>query len=628
MRRHLPRVLIVTPPLLQFTAPYPASPMLAAFLRQHGVPVTQADLSLELGLRLFSRAGIAALLDEILRRERGKRAAVLHFFVANARRYLGTINGAIRFLQTGDPKLAARILDGWLPSGPRFRVLSEWGRVLSKSSPADSTGRARLLASLYLDDLGDVVRSINPRFGLSRYAERLTSSARSFTTLSRRLEGPPDFIERLIDDITVRWLARVRPGVVGITIPFPGCLYGALRVARQVKRWDSRIRTVAGGGFVNTELRNVKDRRLFDYFDYLTYDDGELPFLQIVKHAAGLVPAAALIRTKALVRGEVVSLGMDGPHLRHRERPTPDYRGLPLSRYCPMVETVNPMARLWTERRWLKLVLAYGCYWHKCAFCDTSLDYICRYDPADVATIVGWIRGLIEQTGETGFHFADEAAPPHLLGRLAEELLRQKIRITWWTNIRFEKAFTPQLARLLASAGCIAVTGGIECAEKDLLAIMTKGVTLPEAARAMNALARAGIMVHSYLMYGFPGQTVQQTVDALELVRQLFREGCLHSAFWHRFALTIHSRIYAEPTRYGVKQIGRRSGRFTENEVPFADGLRVDHVALGEGLRRAVYNYMHGIGIEEDVRSWFPFRVPRPRLAPNTVSRWIHGKES
>lgn len=80
MKPRLPRVLIVTPPLLQFTAPYPASPLLAAYLRQHSVPVVQADLALELALRLFSRRGLKDFLGEIFRCRRWKRVPILRFF--------------------------------------------------------------------------------------------------------------------------------------------------------------------------------------------------------------------------------------------------------------------------------------------------------------------------------------------------------------------------------------------------------------------------------------------------------------------------------------------------------------------------------------------------------------------
>jgi hypothetical protein len=281
------------------------------------------------------------------------------------------------------------------------------------------------------------------------------------------------------------------------------------------------------------------------------------------------------------------------------------------------------MSRLWTERRWMKLALAHGCYWRRCAFCDTHLDYIARYDPADAATIVDWIAAVRHETGETGFHFVDEAAPPALLERVARELLRRRLRISWWTNIRFEKAFTPERAALLARAGCVAVTGGLECAEAHLLAAMNKGVTPGQAARVAQAFAGAGVLVHAYLMYGFPRQTLQETVDSLEYVRQLFAAGCIHSAHWHRFALTVHSTIFREPRRFGVGVVDRPTPRFAENEAAFTEGSRTAHAALGPALHKAVYNYMHGVGLDEDVRSWFDRRMPRPRLPATAVRDWV-----
>jgi hypothetical protein len=49
-------------------------------------------------------------------------------------------------------------------------------------------------------------------------------------------------------------------------------------------------------------------------------------------------------------------------------------------------------------------------------------------------------------------------------------------------------------------------------------------------------------MVHAYLMYGYPTQTIQETVDSLEMVRQLFKQS-LQSGFWHQFAMTAHSPL-------------------------------------------------------------------------------------
>ena len=207
------------------------------------------------------------------------------------------------------------------------------------------------------------------------------------------------------------------------------------------------------------------------------------------------------------------------------------------------------MHRLWADGRWNKLTVARGCYWKQCTFCDVSLDYIARYEPASADVTVDRIEALVRETGETGFHFVDEAAPPAMLRALAQRLIERQVAITWWGNIRFEKSFTPDLVDLLARSGCVAVSGGLEVASDRLLELMKKGVTVDQVARVARAFTDAGVMVHAYLMYGFPTETAQETVDALERVRQLFAEGCIQSAFWHRFAATAHSPIGREPER-------------------------------------------------------------------------------
>jgi hypothetical protein len=628
------RVLLVTPPMVQFNAPYAATPALTAFLRSRGVHAVQADWSLELALRVFSRRGLDDVLAALRPRSRRdpsrtarQPSACVRSFLIRAERYLRTVDDVIAFLQGRAPDLAARIAAGrWLPHGPRFTVLRDLRAVGLDPKRSDPDLYPLLLASLYLDDLADVVREgVDPRFGLSRYAERLTATAPSFAALDRALRKPPNLIDRTIAEIVETTLERERPDLVGLTVPFPGNLYGALRAARCIRARAPHVRIALGGGFVNTELRAMNEPRFFDAVDYVIYDDGELPLLRLVEHLSGRAPREALIRTRRLEGGRVVLTDAGGPPLRHRDRPAPSYEGLPLELYCRVVETPNPMNRLWTEQKWLKLQLAHGCYWRRCAFCDTALDYIGRYDPASADVVVAWIRRMIESTGLRGFHFVDEAAPPALLKALAERLISDRLRIRWWTNVRFDRAFTPDLARCMARSGCIAVTGGLECAEGDLLKTMHKGVTLPSAARAMHALSSAGILVHAYLMYGFPGQSTQQTVDAVEAVRQLFAADCLQSAYWHRFALTVHSAVYRDPGAFGVRIPRRRPPRFGENEIPFRDDSDADPEAMGGALHKAAYNFMHGVGLEEDARFWFSTPVPPPRIPPNAIRAWLTG---
>ncbi len=622
--------------MTQLNTPYPATAYLAGFLRQHpalDLDVRQADAAIELFLRAFSRAGLGRVLDLLGKPRKGAPASVRHFAKHGAR-YLETIDPVVRFLQGRDPGLALRIVGReLLPEGPRFAAIQAHDAVGDDDGDPLAwafgalgiSDRAKHLASLYVDDVADMIREgIDPEFELARYGERLAASAPTFDPLREALEGEPSLIDTMLDELTAELVEQHRPDVIGLTAPFPGNLYGALRIARTAKAIAPATRVILGGGYVNTELRELADPRLFDYVDYVTLDDGEAPMLALIAHLRD--PAAPLLRT--FVRREgVVALATD-PSLHdipQRDTGTPTYAGLPLDRYLSLFEMLNPMHRLWSDGRWNKLTIAHGCYWKQCAFCDVGLDYIARYDRTPADLLVDRIEALIAETGQTGFHFVDEAAPPAGLRALAEKLIERGLTITWWGNVRFENAFTPELAALLARSGCVAISGGLEVASDRLLALMKKGVTVEQVARVTRAFTDAGVMVHAYLMYGFPTETAQETIDALERVRQLFAEGCIQSAFWHRFAATAHSPIGQAPERFGIELLETETPRFARNDLAFVDPTGCDHDFYADGLRTALYNYMHGMGLEADPRSWFPAKrgskVPSTTVDPELVRR-------
>ncbi|HVY67127.1 MAG TPA: radical SAM protein [Gammaproteobacteria bacterium] len=617
------RVLLLTPPMTQLNTPYPATAYLAGFLRAHGgelgLDVRQADASLLTFLRLFSAPLVermAAVLQDRADALDGDSLVPppIAQFLAHAPRYAATVEPAIRFLQGRDPSLALRIVGrAFLPEGPRFAPLAQGGeeQLAWAFGVLGTTEQARYLASLYVDDLADVWRlGIDPRFELARYGERLAASAPTFDPLAEALDEEPTLVDETLDAITRELVATHRPDVVGLSAPFPGNVYGAFRMARAIRAVAPNVKLVLGGGWVNTELRGLKEPRVFDYFDYVTLDDGERPLLNLLARLKGR--DAPLVRTYVRRNGAVV-LEHDATQHDFPQKDTgiPTYDGLPLSDYVSVLEMLNPMHRLWSDGRWNKITIAHGCYWKKCSFCDVSLDYIGRYDRPGADVVLQRIRALIAETGQTGFHLVDEAAPPAALRALAKRLLEEQLAITWWGNIRFEKTFTPELCDLLAASGCIAVSGGLEVASDRLLKLMQKGVTVEQVARVTRAFTDAGIMVHAYLMYGFPTETVQDTVDALERVRQLFAAGCIQSAYWHRFSATAHSPIGLHPERYGITLKPPPNITFAHNDVPFEDPVGADHDFLGLGLNKALYNYMQGVGLDADVRSWFESKSRR-----------------
>jgi len=633
MKQHSPhRVLSLIPPMTQLNAPYPSTAYLTGFLRSRGIHATQQDIALQLVLELFSQDGLSSLHEMVQKLPAKKRSPSLRAFAGQFERYLAAVTPAIAFLQGRDPSMGYRIASrAFLPEGPRFSALDvyiddEGGDPLAWAfGNLGIQDRARHLATLFLDDLADVLRdAADPRFEFVRYAESLALSQPGFEPLAQALAAPPTLVDATLEKLTLAAIEAEAPDVVLLSAPFPGSVYAAFRMAQAIKAKEPGIVTVLGGGYVNTELRELKEPRVFDHFDHVMLDDGERPLLALLDYLNGTRALSGLVRSFVRIDGEVRYIDSGEPDIPFSDTGTPTWDGLALDRYLSLLDMLNPMHRLWSDGRWNKLTVAHGCYWKKCSFCDTSLDYIGRYDAAPAALLVDRIEAIIAETGQTGFHFVDEAAPPKALKALADELQRRKRAISWWGNIRFEKSFTPELCRQLADSGCIAVSGGLEVASDRLLALMQKGVSVEQVARVTHAFSEAGILVHAYLMYGFPTQTVQDTVDALEYVRQLFAEGCIQSGFFHRFSCTVHSPVGKNPAAYGIRLKPSPPVSFALNDVQFIDPAGVDHARLGQALNKALYNYMHGLGLDEDVRAWFDQRVPKPRVGRHVIARALN----
>ncbi|MDT3367727.1 MAG: radical SAM protein [Bacteroidota bacterium] len=591
------KALLVTPPLTQLNTPYPATCHLLGFLHSRNHNAEQMDLGIELIGRLFTGTMLKRIFEVASQHSRLSKAN--RIILQQADFYIRTIDPVMRFLGGKDATLAQRFCE--LTFWPESKRLPsdedlEWGFGL-----IGNYDRATHLCTLFLKDLCDFINStIDPHFELIRYAESLCLRLPEFRPLQNELQKPHTLIDTLMLDIFSQRMALCKPDLVGFSVPFPGNLYSALRCAQWIRQNFPQVKIVMGGGYVNTELRSLTDPALFDFIDYLVFDDGELPLLRIMD-------GGELIRT--LYRddaGSIIRVNFDSKeNIPFAESGTPSYEGLLQNNYINMIELTNPMHALWSNGKWNKLMLAHGCYWGKCAFCDGALDYVKRFDQAPVELIVDRMEAVIAQTGQTGFHFVDEAAPPALLRKLAEEIIRRKLTVSYWTNVRFEKSYTPELCYLLAQSGCIAISGGLEVASPRILKMINKGITVESASESMRNFTEAGIMTHAYLMYGFPTETARETIDSLEVVRNLFANGWIQSAFWHRYAMTIHSPSGICPENVGAKHVDQPLAPFANNEIPFTTSQEIDLDFYGKGLNLATYNYMQGAGYDIPVKKWF-----------------------
>ncbi|MEQ8469856.1 MAG: radical SAM protein [Marinoscillum sp.] len=613
--------LLITPPFTQLNTPYPATAYLKGFLNTRGISSYQMDLGIEVILMLFSQSNLAEVFE--------LAAASGSITSENAQRiyalrtdYLQTIDQVIRFLQGNDQTLARQICtEQFLPQASRFQLEEDLDWAFGSMGMQD---RAKHLATLYLEDLSDfIVECVDEHFGFSRYAERLGRSANSFDLLYTELQAATTFIDQLSLDLLEDTIKKTTPKLVAFSVPFPGNLYSAFRCAQLIRKNFPDIKIAMGGGFPNTELRSLSDPRVFEFFHYITLDDGELPIELLAKHVLDQSTVSEFKRTFLLENG-IVQYRNDatGHDYKQAEIGTPDYSDLLLNQYISVIEVANPMHSLWSDGRWNKLTMAHGCYWGKCTFCDISLDYIRLYEPIAAKTLVDRMEELIVQTGERGFHFVDEAAPPALMRELALEILKRKLTVTWWTNIRFEKSFTRDLCVLLQHSGCIAVSGGLEVASDRLLKLIDKGVTVEQVAQVTNHFTEAGIMVHAYLMYGYPTQTVQETIDSLEMVRQMFELNIIQSGFWHQFALTAHSPVGLSPADYGIFP-DIKAATFAHNDIEFEDTTGIDHSQFSHGLKKSLFNYMHGLGFDLPLQGWFDQKIPKSTIRKDYILNCI-----
>jgi len=618
-------IFLVTPPFTQLNTPYPATAYLKGFFNTKGISSYQMDLGIEVILSLFTCDSLEELFDIAYNNETIESENAQRIYALKSD-YLRTIDAVIAFVQGNNQNLARQICtDNYLPQASRFEQVNELDTAFGMMGFQD---KAKHIATLYLEDISDfIIECIDENFGFSRYAERLGRSASSFDEIYASLKEQATYIDELSLSLLDERLKEEQPKLFCLSVPFPGNLYSAFRCAQFVKANYPEIKIVMGGGFPNTELRSLSDARVFEFVDFITLDDGELPLDLLWQYLLNPSEEGELKRTFICENGEVVYKN-DSTLKDYKQEVigTPDYSDLLLNQYISVIEITNPMHSLWSDGRWNKLTMAHGCYWGKCTFCDGSLDYIKRFEPLSAESLVDRMEELIAQTGETGFHFVDEAAPPALMKAVAIEIIKRKLSLTWWTNIRFEKGFSKDMCALLKASGCIAVSGGLEVASDRMLALINKGTTVEQVARVANNLTESGIMVHAYLMYGFPTETVQETLDSLEMVRQLFEAGIVQSGFWHQFALTAHSPIGLDPKGYGLKPLYEKIS-FANNDVQFKDKTGIKHDKFSFGLKKSLYNYMHDIGFDMPLQDWFDFKIPRTTIKRGFIQNCLQAEE-
>ena len=551
-----------------------------------------------------------------------------------------------------------------------------------------TTDDARALASFALADLADFITAVfDKNFALVRYAESLTVSESSFAQIAAGADSPilKEFYEPLLQRLFAEGeslppaahdVAPTPPSagysqqnsqhffsgaprnapaktLVLISIPFAGTFAAALSTGRFFKKNFSKRAFVSfGGGFINTELRDCMEPALASYCDALSYDRGYAGYKKLLQVLSGKKSLSEresekFYKLRLFLTNDCLltngSFSSDSVHILpplesdpeseayEREITStliPDFSDIDFSRYPRLIDDTNPMHRLWSDGAWIKVYMAHGCYWHQCAFCDVTLDYVKGYCQTNISRLYQDILRQCEEKKIFGIHFVDEAMPPALMIQFARENLAHGSPLTWWGNIRFEKVFTRDVADLLAAGGLIGVSGGLEIATGNGLDEIHKGTDLSSIVAACCAFKEAGILVHAYMIYGYWKESPQDLMNSMETLRQFYANGLLDSSFWHKFVLTRHSRVYKEWSEGKYPELkpidpSEKSNAplFAKNGLHFTGEEKSEK--YGPGLEIALNEWMHGNHLNKNIQKWFTFPVPAPTVSKDFITKEI-----
>ena len=669
------KVVIIQPPIVQLNTPYPSGAYLQDFFKKlksfsnldsqlspaafelakkAGYQIDSVewkDLSIELFHRIFSKEGITQLFhntkDKALKMALEAENQGDEITAYNLRRYVLTKESWINWIdkivallvenKSGRETLHEFVRSAHVPRGNRMET------YLTNLNREVSVDDGYLLASLALADLADYITTVyDNNFALIRYAESICASDLSKEEILKTTNSPvlKDYLSPLVENLinTVSASQQEPSFLFCVSVPFPGTFAAAMFICKQLKSTFGKNALITlGGGYVNTALRSVNQAELAAYIDCFSYDRGYSFYTELL--ANGL-PAAAAYQTESVFGGEVAqgkanqtktsSTSSNRQELVEIENfmtknVAPDYEGIDFSKYPRLADDINPMHRIWSDGAWLKAYLAHGCYWHRCLFCDTKLDYVNCYKPVNIKNLYSSLLEQAKKSGVYGVHFVDEAAPPKMLEDFAS--LNKDKALTFWGNIRFEKAFSRDLADILAKGGLIGVSGGIEMACGEGLSNINKGIDIKTLVFSLAAFKEAGILTHAYMIYGYYNETPQMLIDSAETLRQLFKAGLLDSSFFHKFTLTKHSTLFAEweagkhPDLHPIFP----KNNFTDYELHFKDEEKSEK--YGAPLSLAVNAWMHRKSLDKPVEKWFNFPMPKPTVKKDFVEKALEEYE-
>jgi anaerobic magnesium-protoporphyrin IX monomethyl ester cyclase len=404
----------------------------------------------------------------------------------------------------------------------------------------------------------------------------------------------PESLESVVDGF--------RPDVVGFSVLHAN-RWGAVDMARVVKRVDPRVRVVFGGigaTFLWEQLlANVPA------LDCIVLGEGELSFLDLVRHFEAH-PGPGEGPPPERIPG--IAFRKEGRPVRSPDRPlVQDLDSLP-----------NP-ARYFTYRH---VASTRGCT-RNCSFCGSPRFWGRSVRALSPARFVEELE-LLHGRGVSFFYVSDDTftADRDRVVEICRRILARGLRISWFAIARVDHV-DAEMLRWMRRAGCIQVSYGVESGSEAVRRSLGKRLRPERIRRAFSLTTRAGILARAYFIYGCPGETDETIRETLDLIREIRPLGAI---------------FYILDVFPGTALCERmeRAGRLSESAwleriegVPYFEldsGISSDNVlAWGRRLRDGYHRLLGGFAGQADLSDDEEMRPLNADFCSRLAMTFSHG---
>jgi anaerobic magnesium-protoporphyrin IX monomethyl ester cyclase len=347
--------------------------------------------------------------------------------------------------------------------------------------------------------------------GLAFIAAALQKEGHEVTIFDRYAEagqwGPA---QDRINGLMMERVRNFRPDIIGLNTITP-LIYDSIECAELIREEFAGL-LIAGGHHV-TALPDLSLQRI-PQLDLVVQGEGELVLPKVAGgEKPGNIPGVWW-REGEVIKGSSPEQIEDLDNLPY---PAVDLLDI------PFYTRSNRSAIRAHDLSVMSLITSRGCTMN-CDLCTESLTYGRGVRMHGPEYVLNWAKQIVDDYPHVeALYFLDndflidrERAVAICKG-LIESGLNRRVKFAAQTRVN---RLEPELLKLLKNAGCVMLEMGIESSSQKQLDSVHKGTTVEMNRKALEMCRKAGIAVHSYMIMGFEGETVEDLEQRLRWMRK------------------------------------------------------------------------------------------------------------